>query len=480
MNRFATFLTTLALALLFAAAAAPQGGPVTLQRLNEALSSKLLSDKEIAEIILEVGASFRLTKELEQDLRKRGASDLVILAVRNGYRPPLPAGPASIEVIATALKNGASNVDIVSHVESKGVSGPYTAEMRSRLEAAGATPILQRVVANRWLSTNAPDGSLEQLETLLNAGADPDQIAAKLGGAPLSFAADRKSFSLLSGAGATPALLNAVASNFLEGAQAPLTLDQIVVMQGAGIPPAELAQRVKEVGTDFEMASNVADQMRGAGLDAAIADAVLSRRIGAAQGPLSLEALARAVRNQIPVPDLIQGIQKRGVDFTLTDQVALALASFPEAIRLASITQALGQQGYRAFRLPHAASYDDTAVQGSIDVRLTVDHVEDVVVVNDIVMVKNLRGSKSVDQGSEAAQALPKDLDPNTFAVELKDGRGQMAAYWTPQKDNGYVMRARIFDEKGGSDRYHLRLTWRRGGANAGGSRRDAPSLLKN
>ena len=40
-------------------------------------------------------------------------------------------------------------------------------------------------------------------------------------------------------------------------------------------------------------------------------------------------------------------------------------------------------------------------------------------------------------------------------------------------------IRARIFDEKGGSDRYHLRLTWKRGGANAGGERRDAPTLLK-
>jgi hypothetical protein len=478
MNRLATFAASLALALCLVGSAIAQGGPVTLQRLNEALGSKLLGDKEIAEIILEVGVSFRLTGQLEQDLRKRGASDLVILAVRNGYRPLLPQGPVSGDAIAGALGKGATNVDIVDHVEKEGVTGPYTPELRNRLETAGATDILQRIFANRWVAANTLDGSMEQLEALLAAAADPDAIAAKLGSAPLAFPADRETFSRLSAAGATPALLKAVAESFLEDAQQPLTLDQIVIIQGAGVTPAELAQRITQIGTDFETADGAADRMAAAGLDSAISNAVLARRIGAAKGPLSLNSLARGVAAKIPAADILQGIKIRGVDFSLTNEVASTLASFPKPIRVAAVVQALTQQGYRALRLPHAPAYNPTAVQGLLDVRLTVDHVEDVVVLDETVLVKNLRGAPSVDQGSEVTQPLPKDLDPNTFAVELKDGRGQLAAYWTPQRDNGYIMRARIFDEKGGSDRYHLRLTWRRGGANAGGDRRDAPSLI--
>jgi hypothetical protein len=481
MNRPATYGLRAALALLLAAVSiAAQGTPITLQRLTEALDSKALGEKDIAEIVLEVGVSFSLTGEIEKDLRRRGASDLVILAVRNGYRPPLPPGPAEIAAIADALEKGVSSVDIVAHVERDGVAGAFDAPSRDRLAAAGASPVLQRIVANRWLDASKLDGSLEQIEALLAAGADSDKIAAKLGAAPLAFPADRETFSRLSLAHGTPALQRAVAATFLEGLQEPLTLDQIVVMQGAGIEPAELAKRVAEVGTDFETAEDAAEQLRAAGVDAAISEAVIARRIGAAKGPLSLVALAQAIRSSVPEQDIVEAVQSRGVDFTLTNQTGAALASFPDPIRIAGIVQALGQQGYRAFRLPRSNSYDSGADRGLLDVRLTVDHVEDVVVVDDVLLVKNLRGTESVDQGSEVTQSLPKDLDPNTFAVELKDGRGQMSAYWMPEKDNGYILRARIFDEKGGSDRYHMRLTWRRGGANAGGARRDAPSLQKN
>ena len=480
MSKPATTVRCLALALLLAALAFSQGAPVTLGRLTDALDSKLLADKEIAEIVLEVGVSFRLNDAIEQDLRGRGASDLVILAVRNGFRPPLPPGPASGEAIVQALENGASSADIVAHVESDGVTGSFDAPLRQRLEAAGASAALQRIVANRWLESNNPDGTIEQIEALLAAGADADPLSAKLGAAPLAFSADRESFARLSAAGASPPVLNAVAAAFLEGAQDPLSLDQLVVLQGAGVDSSALAARIAEVGTDFETAPDAPERLAASGLDAAVANAVLARRIGAGEGPLTLQAIARAVRGNISDEEMIQGIQTRGVNFALTNSVASALASFPSRIRLACILQTLGQQGYRAYRLARASGFDPAAEEGSIDVRLTVDHVEDVVVVDDIVLVKALRGADSTDLGSEVAQPLPMDLDPNTFAVELKDGRGQLAAYWMPQKDNGYIMRARVFDEKGGSDRYHLRLTWRRGGANAGGTRREAPSLLKD
>lgn len=469
----------LALAVALTVLLFAQGAPVTLKRLTDALDSKLLSDKEVAEIVLEVGVAFRLTDELERDLRGRGASDLVILAVRNGFRPPLPPGPASGEAIAEALESGASSVDIVEHVESDGVTGPFDAALRERLEAAGASAVLQRIIASRWLESNSPDGSLEQIEALLAAGADPDQLSSKLGGAQLAFPVNRETFERLSAAGAPPAVLNAVATTFLEGAQEPLSLDQLVVLQGAGVDSKALAARIAEVGTDFESADDVSQQLNASGLDVTVKNAVLARRIETAEEPLTLQALVRGMRSGISTKDMVESIQRRGVSFTLTNGASSALTAFPAPIRLACVVQALGQQGYRAFRPARAAEFNPNAEQGSMDIRLMVDHVEDVVIVDDVVLVKALRGSDSSDAGSEISQPLPLDLDPNTFAVELKDGRGQLAAYWMPEKDNGFILRARIFDEKGGPDRYHMRLTWRRGGVNAGGDRREPPSLRK-
>ena len=479
MPRFPSVASFLVLALLAAGIAFAQGEPVTLERLTDALDSKLLSDKEIAEIVLEVGVSFRLTGEIERDLRSRHASDLVILAVRNGYRSPFPAGPATVEAICDALAKGLSSVDVLAHVEKAGVAGPFDAPLRSRLESSGASTVLQRIVAERWLQANALDGSLEQIEALLAAGAG-DHIAPKLGGAPLVFTADREAFSRLTAAGASPALLQTVALSVLEGLQEPLTLDQLVVIQGAGVPAATLAQRVSELGTDFESTDNAAERMRAAGLAPALTDAVLARRLRAAKDPLTLEALVRGHERGLAASELVDAVRRRGVDFTLTNDVAESLAAFPRELRKACLIQALGQQGYRGFELPRGTAFNPAAAGGSIDLRLTIDHVEDVVVADDLLFVKNLRGSESVDQGSQIDQPLPMDLDPNTFAIEQKDGRGEFAAYWVPEKANGYVMRARVFDEKGGSDRYHLRLTWRRGGANAGGERREPPSLRKN
>ncbi|MEZ5396029.1 MAG: hypothetical protein R2724_24895 [Bryobacterales bacterium] len=476
MSRFASLP---ALALLFALCVIAQSTPVTLQRLGEALDAKMLGDKDIAEIVLEVGVSFRLTDDIEKDLRKRGASDLVILAVRNGYRPPLPPGPATVSAICQALSDGASSVDIVAHLESDGVSGDFDAASRAALEQAGASPVLQRIVAVRWLDANTLDGSLDQIEALLASGATSDEIAPKLGAAPLDFAASREVFSQRRGAGARPALLRAVAEASLDDADQPLSLDQLVVMQGAGLDAASIAQRVSELGTDFETANDVAEQLQGAGLDAVIAEAVLARRIGSAEGPLSLPGLAMAVRNGVSDQDMVQAIIKRGVNFALTADAGAALASFPAPVRLAAVIQSLSQQGYRAMRLPRADDFNPAGEQGRLDIRLMVDHVEDLVVIDDVVLTKSLRGADSTDDGSELTQPLPLDLDPNTFALEQKDGRGPINPLWMPEKSNGFIFRARIFDEKGGSDRYHLRLTWKRGGANAGGERRDAPTLLK-
>ncbi len=479
MARLAKALLPLALMLACCATAFGQGAPITLERLNEALGSKLLGDKEIAEIVLEVGVSFRLTDELEGDLRGRGASDLVILAVRNGFRPPLPPGPASAAAIAEALERGASSVDIVAHVEQDGLQGTFNADLLARLRTAGASPILQGIIASRWLGSNALDGSLEQIEALLAAGVEAAALSAKLADAQVTFSADREAFARLSSAGANPVVLRAIAGAFVASAGKPFSLDQLVVLQGAGVGPSALAGRIAEVGTDFEKADDVAQQLASSGLDEAIANAVLARRIGAGAGPLTLRAIVGALRGNVPAPEMIQAIQTRGVAFRLTNDVAAGLASFPPAVRLACAVQALGQQGYRAYRPSRAAGFNPDAEQGTMDIRLTVDHVEDVVVIDDVLIVKALRGADSEDIGSEATQPLPMDLDPNTFAVELKDGRGQIAAYWSPEKGNGYIMRARVFDEKGGADKYHLRLSWRRGGVNAGGTRRQAPSLLK-
>ena len=70
--------------------ATPQKPPIKKTGLVKALEINGLSTKEIVDIIRERGVDFRVTPEVEQELRKAGARPELIEAARQNYRPPSP------------------------------------------------------------------------------------------------------------------------------------------------------------------------------------------------------------------------------------------------------------------------------------------------------------------------------------------------------------------------------------------------------
>ncbi len=94
-------LCPVALALCVVAAA-QQPQPVSRDGLLGALKIGGLTEKELADIVVDRGVRFRLTPEIEQEIRSTGASDTFIDAVKRSYRPaggvaPVSPGPPPLE-----------------------------------------------------------------------------------------------------------------------------------------------------------------------------------------------------------------------------------------------------------------------------------------------------------------------------------------------------------------------------------------------
>lgn len=50
---------------------------------------------------------------------------------------------------------------------------------------------------------------------------------------------------------------------------------------------------------------------------------------------------------------------------------------------------------------------------------------------------------------------------PVRLKLDQKDGRGRVQLIESPNPGNNYTAVVRVFDSKGGSDRYHFRMDWR-------------------
>jgi len=105
--------------------------------------------------------------------------------------------------------------------------------------------------------------------------------------------------------------------------------------------------------------------------------------------------------------------------------------------------------------------YDLTARQGRCDIRLQVDEAVEVYLYRDRIYWRVQRGRTPEDRGSAMTQPLPADALKN-FKLERKDGRGEIRLLEPPSADNDYTAVLLFQDSRGGSDRYHARLTWER------------------
>jgi hypothetical protein len=105
--------------------------------------------------------------------------------------------------------------------------------------------------------------------------------------------------------------------------------------------------------------------------------------------------------------------------------------------------------------------YDPDAPTGRFDVRLQVDGVVEVYVQHDRIGWRVVSGRPPSDRGSEYTQPIPRATFRG-FRLEQKDGRGEVRLVEKPSAANGWTAVIRVLDPKGGSDRYHFRLEWRK------------------
>ena len=103
--------------------------------------------------------------------------------------------------------------------------------------------------------------------------------------------------------------------------------------------------------------------------------------------------------------------------------------------------------------------YDSSARQGRCDIRLQVDEAVEVLLHRDRIYWRVQRGRVPEDRGSAMTQPLPAGTF-KSFRLEQKDGRGEIRLVEAPSADNGYTAVLRFQDSRGGTDRYHARLTW--------------------
>lgn len=466
MRRLGMALTTALLTCLLLAPAEAQDDAVPLERLRAALDEGTLTPDQIAEILLDVGVAFRLTDSIERDLRDRGANDLIILAARNGYRSPLPAAPALRQDLLDALAAGATDEEIVEHIRRYGVGSDIDWRALEPLRAAGAGPDALRLVAERWLESGAPEGSLEEIEAVLRAGAAPRLLAARLANAPLQFTLDAALAERLRQAGADDAFLADLARRAMEADAGPaLDLETVEMYLELGVEPRRLSRGLEARGSTFTVTPDDLQRIVRAGGDERLVGALLEASLGAGSDPLPLADVVRAAQAGAAAEAIGAALEKRGAAFGFEPVTTRRLAEegVSDEARLAVIRYLLEADEYRELPAKQAFDFDPSAPEGSFDLRIRADHVAEVVIVGSTIWTKALRGAPSKNEGSEYAQPIPRGgIEPGSFEVERRDGRGEFAPYWLPSDDNGYVFRVRLYDEKGGADRVHLHLSWRR------------------
>lgn len=101
-----------------------------------------------------------------------------------------------------------------------------------------------------------------------------------------------------------------------------------------------------------------------------------------------------------------------------------------------------------------------------IDLRARVDGTADFLIQGSRIRFENRSGRQPTDEGSEYGSPLP-GAPVSNLRVDKRDGRGRISVVEQPSIQNGFTLRLRIDDPKGGDDRYHARITWSEGGGTA-------------
>lgn len=140
------------LLLLLAAPGFAASQPMTKQTLTSLLQSQVVfSPREIVRQVKLRGVDFRLQADTEQELRKLGAVDRVIDAVRASYRPAADGekagGVLSKAAIQKLLSEQRASEEIGKLVETRGVDFMLTPETGEELSKLGGNRALLGAIA---------------------------------------------------------------------------------------------------------------------------------------------------------------------------------------------------------------------------------------------------------------------------------------------------------------------------------------------
>ncbi len=152
-RRFAliSVLVFLSAVLLSAQTAQPAPvKPIALQGLTEALRIGGLTQEELVNIVKDRGVAFRVTDDVEVELRKAGATPILLDAVRNNYRSPVTEivqqGPLAKHEIAVLLQVGTPTARVESLVKQRGVNFALTSAIAKELSSDGADSSLLNAI----------------------------------------------------------------------------------------------------------------------------------------------------------------------------------------------------------------------------------------------------------------------------------------------------------------------------------------------
>jgi len=188
------------------AVATPQAprGPLTKAEVLDLVRSSVPS-QVVAEAVQRYGIAFEPTEPVLEELRKTGAGDVLVRAMRDSWRRD-PAKPMSEQDIVLLLAGDVRSERLVEMVRQRGVGFDPTDEYFSKLRANGAT---DEIIAVLRLAAEKPLGRDRLLQSLAD-GEDAAQVAKGLKAYGIDFDPGEDDFVKLRGVGAPESLLQTV------------------------------------------------------------------------------------------------------------------------------------------------------------------------------------------------------------------------------------------------------------------------------
>lgn len=284
----------------------------------------------------------------------------------------------------------------------------------------------------------------------------------------------------------TQLLLVALAIS-LAVAQNPFTLQQVLAALKSGNPAqSDLARQVSELGISFDLDRSAREQLLSAGAKPPLLEAIEksdeAKRTPGGQsgpavtvfsgeavtddeGPLTRERILAALQSKADQALLAGLVSQYGIAFPYTPELgrefqnAGANPALLAMIATATVGASPIPEGFVTLPLAKARDFDGAQAAGRLDIRLYVDGAAEVRIHGNSVIYKSLQGQESRNAGSETTGILPARA-LKKLEITKKDGCGTFVLMQQPTAENNFQAMLRIYDPKGGEDRYHLRILW--------------------